>query len=275
MKKIFYIIVIILPLTTIAQLRFDWPIKVLEPVELIARYSLEYQQDSTNKNFIRQEDMLLFLGESTSSFMSNLNFMYDTMIRNIATRSEFRQLISDPSKPLPISAILYRIFKNHPKGKLTCIEHIIDGTFKYTEDLSLFNWKLTTDTITINGYKAQKATCNFAGRNWIAWFSPEIPYNDGPYKFNGLPGLIVKLYDTQMHYYFELESIEAPEQNLMIDYKVKNFFEVNKQDFFRAKDSFREDIIDRAKAAGLNSEAQQNAALNMAERNNPIELERK
>lgn len=33
----------------------------------------------------------------------------------------------------------------------------------------------------------QKATCDFAGRKWIAWFTTEIPIQDGPYKFYGLP----------------------------------------------------------------------------------------
>ena len=43
---------------------------------------------------------------------------------------------------------------------------------------------------------AQKATTSYGGRDWIAWFTAEIPFQDGPYKFYGLPGLIVKMEDT-------------------------------------------------------------------------------
>ena len=42
------------------------------------------------------------------------------------------------------------------------------------------------------------------GRNYHAWFAPEIPLNEGPWKFNGLPGLILEVYDTQDHYHFTL-----------------------------------------------------------------------
>ena len=45
-----------------------------------------------------------------------------------------------------------------------------------------------------------KAVTEFAGRKWTAWFTEELPFQDGPYKFRGLPGLIVKLEDaTQSH----------------------------------------------------------------------------
>jgi len=50
-----------------AQLRFDYPITELEPTELIFTYLLKYQQDSLNPDFIRQDNMLLFLGKTSAS----------------------------------------------------------------------------------------------------------------------------------------------------------------------------------------------------------------
>lgn len=139
----------------------------------------------------------------------------------------------------------------------------------------MFHWKLTNDTSTILGYQAQKATCDFGGRSWVAWFSSEIPFNDGPYKFNGLPGLIMKVYDTRYHYVFEIVSIEKPEKELMIEFVEKEYLEISKLGFFKAEDGFRNDIISRAKEAGLSNEIQQSVARRMEERNNPIELQRK
>ena len=55
-----------------------------------------------------------------------------------------------------------------------------------------------------NGYSAQKAVAEFGGRVWTAWFTKEIPLSDGPYKFSGLPGLIVKLEDDKGDYKFDL-----------------------------------------------------------------------
>ena len=66
-----------------------------------------------------------------------------------------------------------------------------------------------------NNFQLQKATAQFGGRSWIAWFSKDIPMPYGPYKFNGLPGLIMELYDTKKDYYFKvIKSEKIPE-----DYK--------------------------------------------------------
>lgn len=273
MRNFLIIILASFSLSSFAQ--FDYPIIELEPTELIATYSLKWQEDSLNSDFIRQEDMLLFIGQNTSKFTSENFHKYDTIMRKVSSWDEFEVLHYDKSNPLPHFAIFYQIFKNYPKGNLMCLEHTLDGTFKYEESLELFNWQLTGDTATIAGYKAQKAICNFSGRDWIAWFSPELPFNDGPYKFNGLPGLILKISDTQNHYVFDFISIEKPTEKLMIDFKKKDFIKTTKEKFFRSKDYFREDIVNRVKEKGASSKSQQKAARNMAKRNNPIELKRK
>ncbi|RTZ45911.1 GLPGLI family protein [Chryseobacterium arthrosphaerae] len=72
------------------------------------------------------------------------------------------------------------------------------------------DWKLSSDTKIINTINCKKAEVTFKGRNWIAWYSPEIPLPYGPYKFSGLPGLIVKITDDKEEYDFELvNSINA------------------------------------------------------------------
>jgi GLPGLI family protein len=53
-----------------------------------------------------------------------------------------------------------------------------------------------------------KATTNYKGRVWEAWFSKEYPINDGPYKFTGLPGLIVSLKDSEGDHIFNLIQIK-------------------------------------------------------------------
>jgi GLPGLI family protein len=58
------------------------------------------------------------------------------------------------------------------------------------------------------GFNVQKAITDFAGRKWIAWFTADIPIPDGPYKFYGLPGLILKLEDTTGSHKFNLTGIK-------------------------------------------------------------------
>ena len=79
---------------------------------------------------------------------------------------------------------------------------------KYSEYIPVQNWVIQNDTLTVNGYLCQKATCEFRGRNYIAWFSMDIPISNGPWKFGGLPGLILKVYDHEQLYTFECVEVE-------------------------------------------------------------------
>ncbi len=78
----------------------------------------------------------------------------------------------------------------------------------YDEPYPDQQWALTQDTATISGYHCQRATCRFHGRNFEAWFTSEVPIKYGPWKFGGLPGLIVKVYDTDHLYTFECTKVE-------------------------------------------------------------------
>lgn len=74
-------------------------------------------------------------------------------------------------------------------------------SFKTTDKM---NWVISDETKNVQGYKLQKATTAFGGRNWIAWFSKDIPFNEGPFKFRGLPGLIFEIQDSNNNFIYHL-----------------------------------------------------------------------
>lgn len=74
-------------------------------------------------------------------------------------------------------------------------------SYKTSDKMS---WKLLPETKTVDGYNLQKATTNFGGRKWTAWFSKDINLNEGPYKFRGLPGLIFEIMDNSQNFSFSL-----------------------------------------------------------------------
>lgn len=78
-------------------------------------------------------------------------------------------------------------------------------------------WNILPETKTQNNYNMQKAITNFGGRNWIAWFSKDIPINQGPFKFQGLPGLIFQIEDEKKHFSFNLVEIKKLEQEQNTD----------------------------------------------------------
>lgn len=79
---------------------------------------------------------------------------------------------------------------------------------RYTEAWPMMKWTLADETQTILGYNCQKATCSFRGRDFVAWFATDIPIKGGPWKFGGLPGCILKVYDTRNLYVWEAVAIE-------------------------------------------------------------------
>ncbi|MBR4433710.1 MAG: GLPGLI family protein [Bacteroidaceae bacterium] len=78
----------------------------------------------------------------------------------------------------------------------------------YTEDYPQMKWTIESKFQIILGYDCQQATCHWRGRDYVAWFAPEIPVRMGPWKLGGLPGLILKAHDADTLYTFEAVKIE-------------------------------------------------------------------
>lgn len=78
----------------------------------------------------------------------------------------------------------------------------------YTEEWPLMKWTLSDESQAILGHNCQKATCRFRGREFVAWFATDVPINGGPWKFGGLPGCILKVYDKDKIYVWEAVAIE-------------------------------------------------------------------
>lgn len=73
-----------------------------------------------------------------------------------------------------------------------------DGSTEKQFDLSDVDWKIIDDYKSILGYECQKARTTFTAPNGktseiVAWFTTEIPVSSGPYKYAGLPGLILEI----------------------------------------------------------------------------------
>lgn len=116
-------------------------------------------------------------------------------------------------------------YKNGSKVKYT--ENLLKINY-FIDDYSMkIEWNLTDDTKTINELVCKKATTNFRGRNWEVWYTPNIPMYYGPWKFYGLPGLIVSAIDESKEFFFTLNKIENQEGVKMPIVKVSDFKQVN------------------------------------------------
>lgn len=97
---------------------------------------------------------------------------------------------------------------------------ITNGQFSYLLPIEeSLKWEISSEKKKIGIYNSQKATVTYGGRNWTAWFTNEIPINDGPYVFNGLPGLIIAITDNNGDYNFGL--VQVKKTSNLFDARVK------------------------------------------------------
>ena len=113
------------------------------------------------------------------------------------------------------------VYKNYPKGKMMVLDRINDTEYLYEDRMNTQEWQLQTDTMTIMGYLCQKAVCEWRGREYEAWFTPDIPVSEGPLKFGGLPGLIMKLSDNLQEWTYEIEGIQYLNRPIVMRAPVK------------------------------------------------------
>jgi len=96
-----------------------------------------------------------------------------------------------------------KIFKHRQEQKITTIDEFAETFYRLEEQPLSFNWEITDDTLTVLNYTCLKAITKFRGREYSAWFTVDIPINDGPWKLYGLPGMILKVEDSEKTFSFE------------------------------------------------------------------------
>ena len=132
----------------------------------------------------------------------------DSIIKIQVEEMQKAGVFKDMSKSMKMPKFAYKIEKIYPDMKVIFEEGLQNGMTPMKlgyVDKTKFNWNITSDKEKIGTYNVQKATTEFGERKWNAWFTTDLPFQDGPYKFYGLPGLIVKIEDEGKNYSWELK----------------------------------------------------------------------
>lgn len=240
----FFIFSIIIKVKIFAQ---DEPMSY----ESICKYALSYIPDSNNRKNIPIEIFNLYINDSISLFESN-----SLSIEDSAILSEKRK--GNKSGPpltffmtLPTNNFVFHIFKK--KDTIVTFDKFhrkYPGPYqKYVETKSKLIWEILPDTAHIDGLDCQKAVCQFGNRRWFAWFASAIPISDGPYKFCGLPGLIVQIEDDQQFYKFSLLSYTVSKHEVQPFFRYP-YLNSTKEKFYVLKNEYRMNGIQMNEATG-------------------------
>ena len=247
-----------------------------------AVYGLTFQQDSTDISSIAEETVLLYLNPNQSRYLSlgqqTKDSLFATLDRNTKSMAQFSRIRA----MIPKTAFNYIIFKSTKKQQLLYAEKIVKDKFKYVENLPLQSWEIQTETKAYLGYTVQRATTTFAGRKYTAWFTAALPFSDGPYKFGGLPGLILEIYDAQKNYHFSLKGFEKLKEPVQPNIRLNTYKRVTKADFLQIKEHYEQDPLDAMESAGIKldfsnsslsrAQAKQDLRASHQKKNNAIEL---
>lgn len=257
---------------TVSAQFFQIPAKTLDNAGLMITYELKFKEDSTNLSLQRREEMVLLVGDRVSIFTGKNFYAFRQQGKKAEREGRLDAFLDEFKASNRVGRFTYSIYKNYPVGKITYTNKVLPGFFLYEEDFETFRWELKDTKEKFGDYNTRLAAINYGGRLWTAWYTTEVPLSEGPYKFRGLPGLIVKMADSKGHYIFEIVSIERLSEITPIELEEHDYVRTSRERYLRSEENLRMDIISRAREAGANSQAQQTAARNMQRRNNPIEL---
>ena len=185
-------------------------------------YEVAMNPDSTQLVPMISERTILQTDKDHSYFLSENKLKRDSLftIQGPELKTENKkEKNKSAATPFAHTNYNYIIEKNYNPEKTLFAENIGPQLSVYTEDRPM-KWQLTEETDNIAGYKVFKATCDFGGRKWTAWYTKDILISDGPYKFRGLPGLIIKVQDSKGDYIY----------TFMREEKVNNPFPVKIKD---------------------------------------------
>ncbi|MDE6578788.1 MAG: GLPGLI family protein [Muribaculaceae bacterium] len=154
------------------------------------------------------DEFILQTGEKVSLYSNYGRYRIDslTLANNnsgIVDNAEFHTIYDET----PVS--FEYIVRNHEENdSLTVYTSTLPTDhYQYEEAAPLFDWKLSDETKMIGELNCKKATTTFRGRDWEAWYTEEIPIAEGPWKFTNLPGLIVKIMDSNGEHVFSLTKV--------------------------------------------------------------------
>lgn len=176
------------------------------------RYTFTHINDTTARDKPHKENMLLVTGNNASVYTS-----YDKLNQALNTQKQLAEQMKNQTgnsnmtinikSEMKVTATQEDYFYFADEHKLVTKERLFNN-YLVEEQAPEIDWKILKDTASFSGIHCQKATTHFKGRNWIAWFAPEIPFQSGPWKLNGLPGLIVEAYDEKKDVNFQFAGME-------------------------------------------------------------------
>lgn len=205
--------------------------------ECIYDYTI-HSKTSKEKEFTESADMILQISPSMAKFIDYAAFHIDSTAANGVPQG-----LEESLNRAKIN-FTGEVLQNYPAGKITYTDIVTPSYVQYTENLAPFDWTIQPDTATVCGYLCTLATCSYGGRDWQAWFAEEIPSMFGPWKFSGLPGLILKVADTEGVHTMTAKSFRRADADPILNKPNIQTLKTSRDKFVKMKNEFEKNPME-------------------------------
>ena len=172
-----------------------------DTMEMRIMYGFKYVIDTMSGKCLH-EPYMLEIGRELTHYYSYNAYMRDSVQSEVyaSERSKGMNAFTDITSsviPEDQTATYYEIFRCIPSSSRHVLLRVQNTDYCYSEKAEQTEWRLSDRTDTVCGYRCQVAEGQLNGRQWRVSFSTDIPYPYGPWKLEGLPGLILKAEDSE------------------------------------------------------------------------------
>lgn len=203
-------------------------------------------KDGTTKNDI---DYVLVADGRRSMFYNPEKWTHDSIMSTPGGKEAInRQMLAliAAGKPLNSTPKGYYVVKRTGENIKTFYDE--QERRLVEEPFEAIQWQLTDSVKNILGYECRKASALYHGRNWTAWFSTEIPIQEGPWKLHGLPGLILEAEADGGVYAFKATAVGLTDEAIPPIFGINDFRPVDRIKYMRDKRDFTDHAMERLKS---------------------------
>lgn len=195
-------------------------------IAAVVRYQLTYIIDTSFPNNPQEDEMVLLIGKKSSIYLSKS--MIDFNTRLTAYFQKNPEMLHKTAQTV-FWAEPYCFEVNKLKSQIIS-QTLLNGIYYLVdEQIPDINWTITDSSKQIGSFLCQKAMTHFRGRDYEAWFTTQLPFTTGPWKLNGLPGLILEAQDQKREWIIRFKSFdngnntaETPLKLVNLGYPEKN-----------------------------------------------------
>ncbi|MBA5246872.1 GLPGLI family protein [Marnyiella aurantia] len=204
------------------------------------KYMTSFLRDTADVTSKRQEITVLRVGENKSIFKSEMKLVRDSLLNENEAQVKREVAMGQFTLRMPgnLPRVAFRPEVYRYGEKTTVYDQLSLDVYSFDAPNSL-KWNITAEKKKIATYNCQKAVARYGNRDIIAWFTNEIPMDEGPYTFKGLPGLVVEVYDSKKHYHFSLISVRQWMKRMTPP--LRNVIPATYEQFSKKRQEYRDD----------------------------------